>query len=89
MEDKATTVVLTMIFGQTMDFLADSPRKQWSIPWDPMLNHHLSGAFPHGETPTGPGEALRDGFVAVLQNLERETCIDASVAAAVIRRNNA
>ena len=54
-----------------------------------MLNHHLSGAFPHGETPTGPGEALRDGFVAVLQNLERETCIDASVAAAVIRRNNA
>ena len=40
---------------------------------------------PHGETP--PLEALRDGFVAVLQNLERETCIDASVAAAVIRRN--
>ena len=46
--------------------------------------------FSPWRTPTGPtGEALRDGFVAVLQNLERETCIDASVAAAVIRRNNA
>eukprot|EP00435_Cladocopium_sp_Y103_P019283 s711_g4.t1 len=33
----------------------------------------------------GELQALRDGFVAVLQNLERETCIDASVAAAVIR----
>ena len=39
---------------QTMIFFADSPRKQWSIPWDPMLNHHLFGAFPHGEPPRVP-----------------------------------